>query len=87
MARGRRLRGGGENKRILIANIASGGTAAIEHTHKHVIGDSMEATIERQYQENHKPLLLDGEGEAQLTMLALFAATGRVGGMDVTAAR
>ena len=30
----------------------------------------MEVTMEQQYQENRKPRLLDGEGEAQLTMLA-----------------
>ena len=63
-------RSGGGRKDADIADIVGCGLSTVERARKCFVEEGMEATIERKHQENRKPRLLDGEGEAQLTMLA-----------------
>lgn len=53
-----------------IAEILGVGTATVERTRKQCVMEGIEATLDRKVQVNRKKRLLDGEGEAKLTMLA-----------------
>ncbi len=53
-----------------IAEVLEIGTATIERVRRKCVLDGLEAALERKVQVNRKKRLLDGEGEAKLTMLA-----------------
>ena len=53
-----------------IAEVLEIGTATIERVRKQAVMEGLEAALERKVQVNRKKRLLDGEGEAKLTMLA-----------------
>ena len=56
-----------------IADVLSVGTATVERVRKQCVLDGREAALERKVQVNRKQRLLDGVGEARLTMLACSA--------------
>ena len=53
-----------------IAEVLEVGTATVERVRKRCVMEGLEAALERKVQVNRKKRLLDGEGEAKLTMLA-----------------
>ena len=53
-----------------IAEVLEIGTATVERVRKRCVMEGLEASLERKVQVNRKKRLLDGEGEAKLTMLA-----------------
>ena len=53
-----------------IAEVLEIGTATVERVRKRCVMDGLEAALDRKVQVNRKKRLLDGEGEAKLTMLA-----------------
>ena len=63
-------REGGGLRDADIANVLTVGTATVERVRKQCVLEGVEAALERKEQINRKKRLLDGEGEAKLTMLA-----------------
>ena len=63
-------RDGGGRRDADIADVLGVGTATVERVRKQCVMDGLEAALERKVQVNRKKRLLDGKGEAQLTMLA-----------------
>ncbi len=53
-----------------IAEVLEIGTATVERVRRQCVMEGLEAALERKVQLNRKKRLLDGEGEAKLTMLA-----------------
>ena len=53
-----------------IASVLGIGTATVERVRRQFVMEGLEAALERKVQANRKPRLLDGGGEAKLTMLA-----------------
>ena len=68
-----RNRDGGGLRDADIANVLSVGTATVERVRKLCVMEGLEAALQRKEQKNRKRRLLDGEGEATLTMLACSA--------------
>ncbi len=63
-------RAGGGRRDADIADVLGVGTATVERVRKPCVMDGVEAALERKVQVNRKQRLLDGAGEAKLTMLA-----------------
>jgi len=57
-----------------IAQVLDVGPATVERVRKQCVMEGVEAALQRKEQKNRKKRLLDGEGEATLTMLACSAA-------------
>ena len=53
-----------------IARVLEVGASTVERVRRQCVMEGLEAALERKEQLNRKPRLLDGEGEAKLTMLA-----------------
>ena len=53
-----------------IARVLEIGVSTVERTRKRCVMEGLDAALERKVQANRKKRLLDGEGEAKLTMLA-----------------
>ena len=63
-------RSGGSYTDTVIADIVGVGIATPERVRKKCVMEGVEAALERKVQVNRKQRVLDGEGEAKLTMLA-----------------
>ncbi len=63
-------RAGGGRRDADIADVLGVGTATVERVRRQCVMDGVEAALERRVQVNRKQRLLDGAGEAKLTMLA-----------------
>ena len=53
-----------------IADVLGAGTATVERVRRKCVEDGLEAALDRKVQANRRKPLLDGAGEAKLTMLA-----------------
>ena len=67
-------RDGGGLRDTDIAHVLDVGSATVERVRKQCVMEGVEAALQRKEQKNRKKRLLDGEGEATLTMLACSAA-------------